>query len=70
MDQKASRLAETILIALRQDDPAAFMGEPKCDGRTTIDGRFNLYMVAAAVLRIIEAGGKLTGQPSSKEPGD
>jgi hypothetical protein len=44
------RLAAAILEALRRADPSAFIqGEP-ASGPTTIDGTFNLEVVARMVL--------------------
>lgn len=44
-------LAEAIYAAMVEDDPTAFIGEFEIDSRTTVDGKFELMMVAERVLR-------------------
>jgi hypothetical protein len=44
-------LAEAILAALDQDDPNAFLGEFDIGSRTTVDGEFELMMVAERILK-------------------
>ena len=44
------RVSQAIYEALKESDPNAFIGRP-LEGRTTVDGRFDLRFVAARLLR-------------------